>query len=47
MPKNICKINFVAQFHLWFRFNFIFFLGMVIYDNEFGTKENKIKPRTI
>ena len=28
MPKNICKINFVAQFHLWFRFNFIFFLGI-------------------
>ena len=22
-------------------------MGMVIYDNESGTKENKIKPRTI
>ena len=42
MPKNIIFVNVVSQFHLSFSF-----LGMVIYDSESGTKENKIKPRTI
>ena len=32
----------VVQFHPWFKFYFPLFLGMVIYDNEFETKENKI-----
>ena len=31
---------------LWFNFilglNFLLFLCMIMYDNEFGTKENKI-----
>ena len=27
---------------LWFKYYFPLFLGMVIYDNEFETKENKI-----
>ena len=32
----------VVQFCLWFKFYFPLFLGIVIYDNEFATKENKI-----
>ena len=32
----------VVQFYPWFNFYFPLFLGMVIYDNEFETKENKI-----
>ena len=28
-------------FYPWFNFYFPLFLGMVMYDNEFGTKENK------
>ena len=31
----------VVQFHPWFKFYFLLFLGMVMYDNEFETKENK------
>ena len=36
------KINVVVQFYAWFKFYFLLFLGMVMYDNEFETKENKI-----
>ena len=32
----------VVQFYRWFKFYFLLFLGMVMYDNEFETKENKI-----
>ena len=32
----------VVQFYPWFKFYFLLFFGMVIYDNEFETKENKI-----
>ena len=32
----------VVQFSLWFTFYFLLFLVMVMYDNEFETKENKI-----
>jgi len=32
----------VVQFHPWFKFHFLLFLGMVMYDNDFETKENKI-----
>ena len=31
----------VVQFYPWFNFYFLLFLGMVIYDNELKTKENK------
>ena len=31
----------MVQFYPWFNFYFLFFLGMVICDNEFETKENK------
>ena len=36
------SIDVVAQFSPWFKFYFLLFLGMVMYDNEFETKENKI-----
>ena len=32
----------VVQFCPWFKFYFLLFWGMVIYDNEFETKKNKI-----
>ena len=35
-------IYVVVQFHPWFKFYFPLCLGMVMYDNEFETKENKI-----
>ena len=35
-------VSVVVQFYLWFKFYFLLFLGIVIYDNEFETKENKI-----
>ena len=36
------NIYVVVQFYLWFKFYFLLFLGMVMDDNEFETKENKI-----
>ena len=36
------KLYVVVQFYSWFKFYFPLFLGMVMYDNEFETKENKI-----
>ena len=35
-------VHVVAQFYPWFKFYFPLVLGMVMYDNEFETKENKI-----
>ena len=35
-------IRVVVQFYPLFKFYFPLFLGMVIYDNELKTKENKI-----
>ena len=32
----------VVQFYPWFKFYFPLFWGMVMYDNEFETKEIKI-----
>ena len=37
-----CDIFVVVQFYPWFKFYFLLFLGMVMYDNEFETKENNI-----
>ena len=39
------NIYVVVQFYLWFKFYFLLFLGMVMYDNEFETKENKISTK--
>ena len=38
-------IHVVVQFHPWFKFYFPLCLGMVMNDNEFETKENKIQTR--
>ena len=35
-------VHVVVQFYPGFKFYFPLFLGMVMYDNEFETKENKI-----
>ena len=39
---SLYVVNVVVQFYPWFKFYFPLFLGMVMYDNEFETKENKI-----
>ena len=36
-------IYVVVQFYPWFKFSSLLFLGMVMQDNEFETKDNKIK----
>ena len=36
-------IYVVGQFYPWFKFSSLLFLGMVMQDNEFETKDNKIK----
>ena len=40
-------IYVVVQFYPWFKFSFPLLLGMVMYDNEFETKENRIEPQDI
>ena len=35
----------MVQFYPWFKFYFPLFLRMVMYDNEFETKENKIQTK--
>ena len=32
----------VVQFYPWFKLSFLLFLSIVMYDNDFETKENKI-----
>ena len=36
------QLYVVVQFYPWFKFYFPLFWGMVMYDNEFKTKKNKI-----
>ena len=47
--KSFFQLNFnvydVVQFYPWFKFSFLLFMGMVMYGDEFETKENKFKPR--
>ena len=47
VPKRIDQslmshVHVVVQIYLWFKFYFLLFLGIVMYDNEIETKENKI-----
>ena len=42
LTNYLFEIYVVVQFSPWFKFYFLLFLGMVMYDNEFETKENKI-----
>ena len=37
------NVAVVVQFYPWFKFYFPLCWGLVIYDNEFKTKENKFK----
>ena len=39
------NVYVVVQFYPWFKFYFPLFLGMIIYDNEFEKKENKIRTK--
>ena len=39
------NVAVVVQFYPWFKFYFPLCWGLVIYDNEFKTKENKFKSR--
>ena len=39
---EIKGVYVVAQLYPWIKFCFPLFLGVVMYDNEFETKENKI-----
>ena len=42
----LCDIYVVVQVYSWFKFYFLLFLGMVMYDIEFVTeKKRKFKPR--
>ena len=36
------RIDVAVKFYLWFKFYFPLFLGMVMIDNVFETKENEI-----
>ena len=40
--KVLTFVYVVVQFYPWFKFYLTLFLGMVMYDNEFETKGNKI-----
>ena len=41
--RIVCRcVYVVAQFYPWFKFYFPWFWCMVMYDNEFKTKGNKI-----
>ena len=40
--QQVWYVYVVVQFYPWFKFYFPLFLGMVMYDNEFETLENKI-----
>ena len=43
LQSKVFRSGFVVvQFYAWFKFYFLLFWGMVMYDNEFKTKENKI-----
>ena len=42
LPLRELSVYVVVQFYPWFKFYFPLFWGMVMYDNEFETKENKI-----
>ena len=45
IDKQCTYVYVVVPFFPWFKFYFLSFLGRVIYDNEFETKENKISAK--
>ena len=38
------SVHVVVQFYPWFKYYIPLFWSMVMYDNEFNTKEKKNKP---
>ena len=53
VPKRIeqslmSHVHVVVQIYLWFKFSFLLFLGIVMYDNEIENKiwtKDKIEPK--
>ena len=45
VPGNSLMHNVVVQFYPWFKLYFPLFLGMIVYDDEFDTKENKVETK--
>ena len=39
--ESIAVVYVVVQFGFWFNFDFPLFFSMLIYDNEYQTKENQ------
>ena len=42
-----CLHSVVVLFYPWFKFSFLLFWGMVMYDNEFETKKKKLNQGKI
>ena len=38
-------MHVVVQFYPWFKFDFLLLWGIVMYDSEFETKENKTSTK--
>ena len=38
-------MHVVVQFYPWFKFDFLLLWGIIMYDTEFETKENKISTK--
>ena len=38
---RVIAVYVVVQFYLWFNFDFVLFFSMLLYDNEYKTKENQ------
>ena len=49
LPVYCCLVDVyvVVQFYPWFKFSFLLFLGIVMYDNEFETKEIQVSQYAI
>ena len=45
LSRYVLHVHVVIQFYSWFKFYFPLFLGMVMYDNEFKTKESKSQTK--
>ena len=47
--QQLCDVYVVVQFYPWFKFSFLLFLGMVMYDNNMimslKQKKRKFEPR--
>ena len=41
-PGACTDVIFKVQFYPWFKFYFLLFWGVIMHDNEFETKKNKL-----